>query len=449
MNLNFSINKHLEEFKDNLGFYVAWNGTNHVVNSTAEHTGLLISLGTYVPIKNTPALDFESQFFPKNTPFPTIKPSWQNDTTKISHTTGGGRRFYVFPPLRNWLFNDDQKAIDAIITWNLDQLNRPLSHESWKWTWDAYSGILNKGAPDEWTPDKQASNGWNGWDIAHLETSPMFSLAATGHPLGLMNLWMLWRFVVSYIKPGKTFWLNQPRAIAWTLIMAVRAHFAGFGDGDAQALAYCQGLKPQDALNAWVDQLLKADVNGGYSFAGGNTGRTMPILPVKDWNGYGKQIKGEYGWQRGILLWACAYVLKSGILTPANQIAFQEFSDTLYNTQFTRGYNTALGLSYAYGTTDFPTKVLADQLAREGEAQQLKDDPKNPIVLESHEATPGVWLVRHVPRKDDLWLTSAGASVLKGKSDPIAQTSVSINPIPTSNKYNPEYQDPIYAMLEK
>lgn len=447
--LKFRVVNTLEEFReDNSGFLTIWNGSSKKINNITEHTAFLASLGDYVPVKTNSGMIFENQFFPKNTPYPALKNGWKNDTTKVSHTTGGGRRFYVFPPLRNYYQKDDQNAYNALLTWNLDQLNRPMSHYSWNWVWDSYSGVLNKGTPDEWNYDKSASNGWNGWDPAHLETSPQFSLAVTGHPLGLMNLWLLWRFVVSCVKPGKTFWMNQPRSTAWTLIMAVRAHYAGFGDGDASALSYCQGYTPAAALNAWVKQLLEADVNGGYSYGGGNAkdNRVMPVLPPADWNGYGKQVKAEYGWQRGILLWSCAYVLKSGILTPDNQVAFQAFSDRLYETQLTRGFDSAKGLSYAYGTTDIKDQLTADQLKTEAEAQSIKDG--NPLTLEIHEATSGNWVVRHIPRNSDFWLTAAASAVLKGKNDVMVQTSLIVNPKPNTKNYQYEYQDVIYASLE-
>lgn len=437
----------LERFwNPDTGFEAIWNtGTTTDENGLYPHTGMVVNMGNWSEVQVTPALNFEAQFVPMNGAFNSLQASELTDRVKNSHQTGPENRRYISPCLRHIVYGSDvqrDKVIKALLDYNICQLNRPMSHQ---WIKAPQEDLkINKGTPYIWDLDKSTPSGWNAFDVAHNETSPEFTLAAIGHDLGIMNMWMLWRWFISALNPTTEFWRNQPRAEAWTLILSTRAHYLGFNKADQVLLdTYCKGWTPKKALQGYVDKILASGVDPQVS--GSPDSRVMTVLPDKDWHGYGKQCHGGYVWQPAVRHWSYAYTLRSQILDSARSELLLDHAqrDVLKYQEW--AYDENRGMSWALNRKEMPRadadQLLADILAGDGVAGSRP--------YEVRDLSNGNALVVESPTTQDLELHLPAWIYLMGKDWDPFKALLQRTPKMGNSKYDAKYLDPVYAELER
>lgn len=437
------------------GFHCEWNADTHQVNMATYNPGNFVPGWSY-------ALDFERQFIPISTALSQLS-TWSDLTDshcKSSHTTGSARRSYVAPALRYAIQSDpvkQAKGVAYLEGWNTDQLYRPMSHIPFQC--ELNTGHINRGTPQAWHSDTQTKNtgnsyadGWNMSDVAHMESSHQFSLAALGHPLGLMNLWLLWRWFVSTYPPGQTFWYNQPRCVMWAMLLCVRAHMVGFNSDKSVLDQFCRGYTPSKALKGYIDQFLnkfKPDV-----IEGDLDDRVLTDLPGNSWihNGvdYGKQVWSAYGWQNAMQVWGLVYVMKSSILDATRLSLVAQFANTAIDTIADHASGGSKGLAYAIGVTQFD-QATADQLKAEVDAYNATRNFSGQAI-EVHKLKSGKYIVRNLPRmrgaeEDDLFIVPF--MYLKGFDDPEVHAMWSAMPKPNTKEYKVAYDDVAWALAER
>ena len=448
-NLEFevdTVNEQERFYNPDTGFEAIWNtGTTTDEYGLYPHTGLVTSIGNWTDVQVTPALNFEGQFVPVDTVVDPLQASELTDRVKNSHQTGPENRRYIAPHLKPIFYGNQtqkDKAVKGLIDYNLCQLNRPFSHQ---WIKAPQENLfINKGTPYEWNLDKSTPSGWNMFDVAHNETAPEFALAALGHDLGLMNMWMLWRYFIAALNPNTEFWRNQPRAEAWTLILAVRCHYLGFNKADQTLLdTYCRGWVPRKALEGYVDKILASGVDPQVS--GPPDSRVFAVLPDKDWHGYGKQCQGGYVWQPAVRHWSYAYVLQSGILDSMRQEALRAHAQADILKYKEWAYDAARGMSWCLNRTEMPP----------ADAQALYDDimagpgPAGSRPYEVRQLSNGNALVVEQPTTQDLALHAGAWCYIMGKDYEPFVNLFSRIPKPGNSKYEAKYMDAVWAYLER
>lgn len=435
------------------GFRCEWNSdvaTNR--DGTPAFCGKLVTAASnfaQIPA----AVLCDNKYFPKTTIFSKLGSEDLHDVNKSTHTTGGSRRSYVSKAFRYALSSDPTKqatGLSALTDWNLDQLNRPFSH--YPFVPRVNTGIINYKTQQEWDCDRQTPAGWNAWDVAHMESSHQYALAAMGDPLGMMNFFMLYRWFMQCLPPvTSTFWMNQPRAVFWTLLLQVRAHYLGIGLGDAQLNTdWYHGYKPKTALNAYVNQLVNSwDPNG---IPGDIDDRVMTDITSKysDWNGYGKQTWAAYGWQNAMLLWGCVYALESSALSFTNVINLGIWTKKYADVVKDYAFGGTKGFSYSVGVTQFPDQLTAQKLLDDIHAFDQARGSNQSKDYEVHQLGNGKWIIRSGPRilaaeEDNLWMPPFTA--IYGTNDPDVLGLRSVESKPGDKYYVAQYDDMTEALF--
>lgn len=303
------------------GFLVVWNAD--MVDRAIEyspglftpvivrHTGHVVSWGANLPdLKPWPlglAADFERNRYPVSIiSWPVNYNRWQYDTAYNTHTTGDSRRSLTWGPMRAMLHSTDpllkENAFFNMRSWCIDQLCRPLSScagpftppqdvdtcgNSWEW---------NEGTSRAWgydsqvvRPDQTGTNrSWNSFDPAHNESGPQFAYAAAGGRLGVVLIWMLFRWVVQGASPISRCFnssysvpFDQERSIKWCLDLCTRAFMLGLEWADPDLVRdWCGGLdgkngglgfRPRESLRAYFDRVAGPEYGG----TGGPSARRM------------------------------------------------------------------------------------------------------------------------------------------------------------------------------
>jgi hypothetical protein len=197
-------------------------------------------------------------------------PTWDRDSDWNTHTTGSGRRWITWPPLRGARYHSDPTMQAAAFTatrgWCLDQLRRPWAHISAPFT--PFKGIVDY---DNFTINNgDANRGWdmnkkvkvkdrtgtlrdiNNFDPGHGVSLPPFAFACMDHPLGVVLLWLHAIQFVQGVPPNQvnqfgsySFPFDQERSIAWMLELYKHCCLVGFDymDPDLQ-VQWWGGLRP-------------------------------------------------------------------------------------------------------------------------------------------------------------------------------------------------------------
>ncbi len=230
-------------------------------------------------------------------------PTWDRDSDWNTHTTGAGRRWITWPPLRGARYNPDPilqaQAFTATRGWCLDQLRRPWAHISAPFTpftgiVDYNNFIINNGdANRAWDMNKKvkvkdrtgALKDINNFDPAHGVSLPNFAFACMDHPLGVVLLWLHAIQFVQGVPPNQvnqfgsySFPFDQERSIAWMIELYNHCCLVGFDymDPDLQ-VQWWGGLRPgakgnnglgwtpREALRAALDTFCGPDYGGRTS----------------------------------------------------------------------------------------------------------------------------------------------------------------------------------------
>lgn len=451
-----------EIFKDSdSGWECRWNASQVTdAEGHPPHTGWIVNPGDPAKLNlsySNVVLDFEKQFLQfKAGHLNKLSSDELDDVNKSTHTTGGSRRSYITMALR-WALDPDPAnskiGVDALMAWNMTQLKRPFSHIPFVGVLNQM--ILNNKQPEQWDADKQLPlpDNYNAFDVAHLESGPQFALAALNHPLGLVNMFMLWRWFIQCLPPGTTFWYNQERSVMWTWLLATRAHYCGFGGADQDVLDdWCRSWKPAKALWQYVTQYVKA--KPGALIPGDIDDRVMTDLKQKDWNGYGPQVWAAYSWQNSMAVWGACYVLYSHILDshPVQQFGLVKWAQSRMDAIMDHASGGIAGISYAFGLTELPDQATAQQLLDDVNTFDANRGKIQNPAYEIHQLKNGKWIIRVGPRvlaaeEDDL--TVAPLAWLRGKDDSEFKTLWSSIPDPSSKYYVSKFDDAVFALLEK
>ncbi len=337
------------------------------------------------PRINNFAWDFEERFYAALAEHNgwSDKAEYFSDSVKKNTSGAAGARRYLQNPVLNWYMRDfnfgaGQTAAEAYeksMLWNQDHMRkRMLSHIAEPVSgqyepFDASVGdrVVNENTPREWTGGRQWNvpgdddfNGFNTWDRGHNESMPQFTAAVMGHPIGFVNMWMGWRWIIQAYPPGSStsspHHMDQPRSAAWYILWIVRAWLCGFNDADDEIVIEQvggfyganggNGWRPQDVLENALSRALTARWDGGAGALNGpqidvdkkcSDSGVMACLCNgnqddfigSDGNSYGPQVIGEYVWQSGMLLYAFIYAKEfyDYLFTNFGQ---QPFSATVY-----------------------------------------------------------------------------------------------------------------------
>jgi hypothetical protein len=284
--------------------------------------------------------DFEIDRYPTEASsfgFPPDYTVFDNDDQNTNtHTTGDGRRFNTYPPLRGIRYHTNSakqgEAWTAMLNWNINQLRRPLAHISAAFAPfinvdDFSNGNINVGSSRAWDFDKlvsvknwrgcgppqdtdgdgkidlQCGTGyfrWNAFDPAHNETTPQFALACAGHPLGACLLFLIYAWAVQ-VWPAEE-WpsgthnvpFDQERSVYYVHALHLRCAMLGmdYADpnvvrdwwGGLDGLGVGAGIAPRTNLRGIVD-IWAGPVYGGR---GGNDARYSHLQRKGDL-GFGQQ----------------------------------------------------------------------------------------------------------------------------------------------------------------
>lgn len=316
----------------------------------------------------------------------------------------------------------NQKGLDGLTQFNLDQLNRPFSHYPWTFKYDAYSGVHTSG----WKYDTFNDIGgiqWDMFDPAHIEAAPQFSLAILQDPLGVVNMFMLIRAMIGFTPPNLTFWRNQPRSIGRYLVALERAVWV-LNDMDDETLnTFFKGKKLKAHLETAIDSLF----NDYPEFGTGNLDpRVMPNIG----NG---EIIGSYGWQEMLSLTDRVKVLNSGVTvafknTPAVKMQTYDKAQLLIAKTI-----NSKGCSYAFSRHGIFTQ-----------GDLTLAQTKDPATL--RELFQGT--IRTPPRTSDCELGFWGF-VMLDKNAQVVTDFLKILPKPGTSGYAnmAHYLEPAYALL--
>ena len=312
----------VEAFVDpETGFHVEWNtGDETDTAGTIPHCGRLVQPQT-IPAQIPPqhfALFWNTRanWYDWTLPAYGVPNNELHDTTPTGSTTGDGRRFFIACAGKLAAMGDP-KAFQALMDWNLDQLKRPLGHDSMAATRNAYVGTLKSG----WTSGTKALNGWDAYNREHIDLCVPHAAALAGLPIGLMNLFLVGRFVYAENPPTCSSWRGSDRSAGMTLRTFV--HLFLLAEMDQNLLdEFFDGQNLRQVLRAYVDEFLEhlpRTYYGGGSAGGFNVNaRMLPIVkdPEAAALGFpsGSEVTGGYAFQQPLLLLAIMEIERSGIL---------------------------------------------------------------------------------------------------------------------------------------
>lgn len=440
--LDYDGNGHFTELQS--GWQATWDPVTHTgVEESALFTG-------YKMIN--PLFNFLRSITPEVLPLSVLTANDLNDIKRDTPGTGGSRRGFSSPSFR-YLFQNiagtRQVGLGALESWNRDQLNRPHEHLPWQFNCDSYSCVLTSG----WKWGKKTPQGWNAFDVSHMQHAEMVALSSVGSPLGMMNLWMLWRWAVSSHKPGQSHWMTEPRAIGWLIGLATWAHMAGFGYAQQNVInTYTAGFTPRQAIREWVKHLVDGLQRPGKTYEFWNSGPTVK----KGWSissaPAGFNNTAFYGWQQGIALWNLALCWRSGVLAglPEHdklELLCQQIADRLINYCWKPGQ----GMAWTFGVEVYDTQEGAQ--AHADALNAVRNASSDPI--EIHQVTawrdrPAGWIVRRRPEKDDAHIQAAGIAMVYGPDNPTVKDLMdNVLDRPGSNNFEDRYMASAYADLEK
>ena len=398
------------------GLRIEWNCTDATNDAgVPRHCGRLVSHDVDPSkLRLLPAAMLEARLFDADVPSYSVPNMERKDASPSSHTTGGGRRSYVWCSPRLFEQWDNQAAYDALVQFNLDQLKRPLSHSPWDFKCDPYSCQLRSG----WKYDQSdPQTGWGGWDPAHLETGPFHGLGLIGDALGAAQLFMLIRWVLKSLPPGKSHWRNQPRATGWMLRAMVHAHHLGLSSAEASIRDnFFGGRTPRQALSGYVDELIAKPPEYG---AGSLDPRCMPVIKSPDAEALGlkpgSEILGSYGWQEMIQLYCLGYAADSTLLDAVQVAGLLSLGSEIAIDLGARIFDSSGKMSYSFSRHRFDDLV--------GNAQAVADVCTRLDVGvgdRTFEVDPRGG-IRSVPRTSDVELALAPMARFLGVADPRVQ----------------------------
>lgn len=375
------------------------------------------------PIKH--ALAFESNFLRLTGPLSPLMSGDVRDTTKSSHTTGGGRRSFVSIPLtRDLRGKPDGRS--ALLSWAQDQGNRPVCWLPFTFTYDGFYGRLNNGT-DTWKYDQQDAAGWSIFDPAHLESTPLFAGAAKGIDVSLAHFAMLLAWVSKTYYNAATgqvqkVWngSGQPRAVGWSLLFFARACMLGFDTCDDEFKETFLGERPKKILVALVKDLLANPIP-----IGGDRPDDRTMVDFKDGSG---EIKGALGFQEAILLYGIGYLLRTGLINDPLKSELKAWIDDRAAIVMHDALGPT-GLTYAFSRKRDFTQADCDK------ANLMETDKSHvyELVPTGSVMTSGgaVGAIRDIPRKPDAELMLGGLAMMYGPTCPEAAALASLLPKPS------------------
>lgn len=412
---------HLRFYNPTTGFELIANGS-HLMDDDgiAPHLAVIRNRGTF-KYNPTPLLDLFTGLMPDpmTTIFTPVPNGDRTDTVKDQHQTGPSNRRLYPPFLRHVMLHSDptkqQAAYDYAYRFAQDQLFRPMFHGP-PYRFDE-SEEINKGQLWAWSFGKKTPAGWNFIAVDHNDCAILAGLAAMNDDLGLTLLAVRWWATVNAMHSPATHWMsnNQPRCELWTLALGVFAELSGLGSCDAEVTTlFADGWRPKKAVQAWVEQGIAAGVD---PLIGGPTKGPDPrvmsvLLSTNDFEGFGKQSHGDYGFQRGMRLSGWMLALRSGLLDLKPQLKIDALAHAEKDAaDFLAKCYGSTGLSWAYGRTVFPDLGVAERLKAALDVQDL--DPiiginKNRRPYEAHPLATGGAILREVPITQDIDLALPG-----------------------------------------
>lgn len=391
-----------------------------------------------------PALLFETSLMPSGDLFPSPMSSGDvHDTTKVSHTTGGGRRSFTSVAFANSLSPVQSKretGLSGLLSWARDQGNRPVCWEPFNFNYDAYYGVIG---PDHKNPihkyDSVDQSGWDIFDPAHLESSALFSGSAVGLDECLHHFTTLLMWVVSTF-PGKSTksktplkgWhgSKQPRACGWMIWYLTRAILLGFDTADQEFIdKFLAGHRPKDHLIAYLNELITPD----FLPLGGEVADERTMVVIGAINGI-SQIRGSLTFQWCILFAAIGYLLRTNILNDPLKAKVRDWVDHMVEEVEDRAI-TADGMAYSFSRDN---NFTDDDLVL---ANGMEKDPGH-----IYERVNGV--IRDTPRVADCEMMAGALALLYGKTDTNAVLMSELCPIPGASAYKPKatYLDVFYGV---
>lgn len=356
---------------------------------------------------------------------------WSTDKKPDTRGTGGARRNFVSVPLAMTYYTPQswRKWYLAELLWNIDQLQRPFSHNPFKVSGDQYSKMwVNRNTSVQWNHEWTNASGWNCFDTGHADLARIAGLAAMGHPLGHINAHLVWRWLKRSCN-GTTNWMTQPRGAGWVLSWGVLASFLNLTDQYDS-----DGTKsPQVYTREWVTQLINNPYTGGI-------GSNAPYIDP-DWNGTGPQFSHFLCFQYAIMAHGILRVLKSGIIDGA---AFTQTKADIKEKAYAHmhyihrlGTDTSGRVSYTLGTTEFSSTTSSIQLAIE--VTSADADNGGYTYSSIADTSTGGYRVRRVPQNST---AEVFAGMFQAFLNPSAVSSY-VNGYQTASgsqwKKNPQY----------
>ena len=394
----------------------------------------------------SPALLFEHSLMPLNKyPFPQPLGSTDyHDTTKVSHTTGGGRRSYISLAFERAVNPDEgirNDGLTALLQWARDQGNRPMCWLPFKFNYDSYYGVIG---PNHTNPlqkyDLVSPSGWDIFDPAHLESAALFGGSCIGldeclHHFTMLLSWVVSSFPGVSIKSSKPLqgWhgSKQPRAIGWMIWYLTRAILLGFDTADQEFIdTFLAGHRPKEHLVAYLNDLLTMNLP-----LGGDVADDRTMVNIGTINGI-SQLRGDLTFQECILFASLGYLLRTTILNNPLKTNLQTWLNDRINTVVGASCDPR-GMSYSFSRDTNFTQIECDL------ANKLETDKGHLYELRQIDGR-----IRDTPRIPDCELMVGGLALAAGSDNNIATMLNNLLPTPANPNYKKmaTYLDIFYGL---
>jgi len=280
------------------GYSSVWNAeTGYSAKYLLEgHTGKVLVAGD--PSKEKPnlfALHMMARLIPPaSVAWTPLDKNEKNDLVPWTHTTGPSARRYTSPALRYAVDLDAARRTEglaALRSFSNDEHQRPLSHVQ---PFDVREDLsINKDTANSWTTDQKTTAGFNAWDPAHCCLANEFASAIVGQDEGLEAFIMQWRILAKGFPSKTSFWYNQQRATAWSLICDWEASWLGLSDDFCRATGLMVG--PKESLKARLRKIC-SELPYDPLVSGPADDRVMEVIGQFSCDGvdYGVQCHNEY-----------------------------------------------------------------------------------------------------------------------------------------------------------
>lgn len=402
-----------------------------------KFTGKLIDPGIpqFKPIQ--PAYDFLRGLYPKLVvPEPMKDGDWK-DNKPDTNRGGEARRSFCSRPFYHHLQGNPQ-GLEALRSWNRDQLLRPYFHNPWKATGSEFArNILNEGTDKEFklggekVYDDEGVGRTSG-DIAHGEWVPQIHGAACGDPVAMTVCALQIRAFVTEAYLTTT-WRGQERGPGHYLPWLSLGYMLGIGEIEEFRDTFLMGVDLRTALaNAiWVMRdNPEYNIWKAYKY-GGMNGQCMPDISSE----YPDHLMGNYTWQSGILHYGCAITLMvhrhlarlgKQLLLKADVEFLEQILDVHQGRNLYDGWVDGQGMIRAVGHQWWSTQEEADFYAKEALRITPKKGPlfsrhTNPIPWPVGDPIQGGWRLQEAPRLQDTWLNATPASLWYGPEHELPQ----------------------------